>query len=243
MAFSVAARAPCAGLTSSARQPGRQRLSRGGGARQRGVAVASLQREEQKLDLGRVSKIDDEIQRQKGLVSAQREAISRQRATLEAEQAALVANASGGRAAQVVAPPAGGYGGEAANIFDLYQTGLPVEAVKVTAEAAYGALAMWLSAQQKQQERAFELKHHALQQRFTEERVLALTEQRSILLAEAAEEKNAALLEQRAILEAAHAEDKAIALSELKYLLECMAEEDKARALDELRAELKGTSR
>ena len=75
------------------------------------------------------------------------------------------------------------------------------------------------------------MERYTLTQRFTEERVLALTEQRTILLAEAAEEKSAALLEQRAILESAAAEDKAAALKELKFLLESVAAEEKARAL------------
>ena len=39
---------------------------------------------------------------------------------------------------------------------NLYQTGAPQEAVKVTADAAFGALATWLSEQQRLVERAFE---------------------------------------------------------------------------------------
>lgn len=86
------------------------------------------------------------------------------------------------------------------------------------------------------------MERYTLTQRFTEERVLALTEQRTILLAEAAEEKNAALLEQRAILESAAAEDKAAALKELKFLLESVAAEDKARALAAQRSALEAAA-
>ena len=39
---------------------------------------------------------------------------------------------------------------------NLYQSGAPQEAVKVTADAAFGALATWLSEQQRLVERAFE---------------------------------------------------------------------------------------
>ena len=165
---------------------------------------------------------------------------------------------------------------------NLYQSGAPQEAVKVTADAAFGALATWLSEQQRLVERAFEVRlhccdrwlatlasqprirscrtakrpsahatylHHASQmerytltQRFTEERMLALTEQRTILLAEAAEDKAAALAEQRTVLEAAAAEDKAAALKELKLLLESVAAEDKARALAALKAQLEAAA-
>jgi hypothetical protein len=86
------------------------------------------------------------------------------------------------------------------------------------------------------------MERYTLTQRFTEERVLALTEQRTILLAEAAEEKNAALLEQRAVLESAAAEDKAAALKELKFLLESVAAEDKARALAAQKAALEAAA-
>lgn len=41
---------------------------------------------------------------------------------------------------------------------NLYQTGAPQEAVKVTADAAFGALATWLSEQQRLVERAFEVR-------------------------------------------------------------------------------------
>ena len=48
--------------------------------------------------------------------------------------------------------------GDAAYSFtNLYQTGAPQEAVKVTADAAFGALATWLSEQQRLVERAFEV--------------------------------------------------------------------------------------
>ena len=39
---------------------------------------------------------------------------------------------------------------------NLYQSGAPQEAVKTTADAAFGALATWLSEQQRLVERAFE---------------------------------------------------------------------------------------
>jgi hypothetical protein len=39
---------------------------------------------------------------------------------------------------------------------NLYSTGAPQEAIKVTADAAFGALATWLSEQQRLVERAFE---------------------------------------------------------------------------------------
>lgn len=42
---------------------------------------------------------------------------------------------------------------------NLYQTGAPQEAVKVTADAAFGALATWLSEQQRLVERAFEVRY------------------------------------------------------------------------------------
>ena len=41
---------------------------------------------------------------------------------------------------------------------NLYQSGAPQEAVKVTADAAFGALATWLSEQQRLVERAFEVR-------------------------------------------------------------------------------------
>ena len=41
---------------------------------------------------------------------------------------------------------------------NLYQSGEPQEAVKVTADAAFGALATWLSEQQRLVERAFEVR-------------------------------------------------------------------------------------
>ncbi len=44
---------------------------------------------------------------------------------------------------------------------NLYQSGAPQEAVKVTADAAFGALATWLSEQQRLVERAFEARHRA----------------------------------------------------------------------------------
>ena len=158
---------------------------------------------------------------------------------------------------------------------NLYQSGAPQEAVKVTADAAFGALATWLSEQQRLVERAFEVRaqtaerapwprsrslsrlktraqprpphqpqSHAshpraasqmerftLTQRFTEERMLALTEQRTILLAEAAEDKAAALAEQRTVLEAAAAEDKAAALASLEATLRVRAPLHPSRAL------------
>jgi len=43
---------------------------------------------------------------------------------------------------------------------NLYQSGAPQEAVKVTADAAFGALATWLSEQQRLVERAFEVRLH-----------------------------------------------------------------------------------
>ena len=42
---------------------------------------------------------------------------------------------------------------------NLYQSGAPQEAVKTTADAAFGALATWLSEQQRLVERAFEVRH------------------------------------------------------------------------------------
>ena len=86
------------------------------------------------------------------------------------------------------------------------------------------------------------MERYTLTQRFTEARMLALTEQRTILLAEAAEDKAAALAEQRTVLEAAAAEDKAAALKELKLLLESVAAEDKARALAALKAQLEAAA-
>jgi hypothetical protein len=48
-------------------------------------------------------------------------------------------------------------GGDTSFAFtNLYQSGAPQEAVKVTADAAFGALATWLSEQQRLVERAFE---------------------------------------------------------------------------------------
>ena len=41
---------------------------------------------------------------------------------------------------------------------NLYQSGAPQEAVKTTADAAFGALATWLSEQQRLVERAFEVR-------------------------------------------------------------------------------------
>ena len=86
------------------------------------------------------------------------------------------------------------------------------------------------------------MERYTLTQRFTEERMLALTEQRTVLLAEAAEDKAAALSELRAVLEAAAAEDKAAALKELKLLLESVAAEDKARALAALKAAMEAAA-
>ena len=44
---------------------------------------------------------------------------------------------------------------------NLYQSGAPQEAVKTTADAAFGALATWLSEQQRLVERAFEVRARA----------------------------------------------------------------------------------
>jgi hypothetical protein len=86
------------------------------------------------------------------------------------------------------------------------------------------------------------VERYTLTQRFTEERMLALTEQRTVLLAEAAEDKAAALKELRSVLEAAAAEDKAAALKELKTLLESVAAEDKARALSALKSQMEAAA-
>ena len=86
------------------------------------------------------------------------------------------------------------------------------------------------------------MERQTLTQRFTEERVLALTEQRTTLLAEAAADKASSLAELRTVLEAAAAEDKAAALKELKLLLESVAAEDKARALAALKSDLEAAA-
>lgn len=52
---------------------------------------------------------------------------------------------------------AGDVGGEAQFTYtNLYRSGAPTEAVRITADAAFGALATWLGEQQRLVERAFE---------------------------------------------------------------------------------------
>ena len=115
-------------------------------------------------------------QPQRKQISAQREAIARQRAALEAESVMGAVRQPEHRLAAADAQPEVTRSVsvsmstdklawsredlplEATYAFtDLYQTGAPQEAVKVTADAAFGALATWLSEQQRLVERAFEV--------------------------------------------------------------------------------------
>lgn len=128
------------------------------------------------------------------------------------------------------------------NYYNLYRDGDPKEAVKVTADAAFGALGEWMTEQQELVERQFKERLETVIAQMRAEKEQSLAELKIQMEEEAIIKMSAALTALRAELEAAFARDKAAALEALRRAMETEAAEKLASALTALRAELEAAA-